>query len=110
MSNNIDGTMIIILTDAYSDQAYIPETTKTTGSATVIGNTIYGESTTDTYGGFYVSKPRVRFEVSLYSVAIGEIVWKATTFTAGNAFAGEKTLVKSLSRKVVYEYAKELGY
>ena len=101
-TNHIDGVLIATLTDYYTDQAYVPESSKTTGSATVYGNRIYGNSTTRKSGGYYINKPRVRFEVNIYTTTTGDIVWKATSFTRGNAFANQQTLLSSLADEVVY--------
>jgi hypothetical protein len=101
----IDAVMAITVLDAYTDQAYVPQTSTTSGSARVSGNTIYGQSRTTTSGGYYVSKPRVKFEISLFQVKTGVLAWKATAFTAGNAFADTNALFKSLATKVTSEYA-----
>jgi hypothetical protein len=104
MNAGIDAVISIIVVDAYTDQAYIPQTSTTTGSARAYGNTVYGQSRTTTSGGYYVSKPRVKFEVNLFETKTGILAWKATAFTAGNAFADTNTLFRSLATKVVEEY------
>lgn len=101
----IDAVMAITVLDAYTEQAYVPQTSTTSGNAWVSGNTIYGQSKTTTSGGYYVSKPRVKFEISLFQVKTGVLAWKATAFTAGNAFADTNALFKSLATKVAKEYA-----
>jgi len=101
----IDAVLAITVLDAYTEQAYVPQTSTTSGNAWVSGNTIYGQSKTTTSGGYYVSKPRVKFEISLFQVKTGVLAWKATAFTAGNAFADTNALFKSLATKVAKEYA-----
>jgi len=101
----IDAVISIIIVDSYTDQAYIPQSSTTTGSARVSGNTIYGQSRTSTSGGYYVSKPRVKFEINLFQSETGVLAWKATAFTAGNAFADTSTLFKSLAAKVTKEFS-----
>jgi hypothetical protein len=108
-SNHIDAVLIATLTNAYSDQSYIPESSTTSGSATVYGDTVYSESTTSTSGGYYVSKPRVRFDVKLFVAKSGDVAWRATTFTQGNAFANSQTLLESLSMETTRAYVKDAG-
>lgn len=105
----VDAIMSVVITDYYEDQSYVPPTTTTTGSASVYGNTVYGQSTTQTHGGYYLSHPRVRFDINLFDGNVGEVAWRATTFTAGNAFANASSLMASLSRSVVLEYARDAG-
>ena len=100
----VDAAMIITLTDASTQQVYVPQSSYTTGSANVYGNSIYSTARTNTYGGYYVSKPRVRFEVDLLYAKNGDVIWKATTYTRGNAFANVDTISESLSAQVVDNY------
>jgi hypothetical protein len=100
----IDAVISIIVVDAYSVQAYIPQISTTTGNARVYGNTVYGRSSTTTIGGYYVSEPRIKFEINVFERMNWTLAWKATAFTAGNAFADTNILFKSLATKVVEEY------
>jgi hypothetical protein len=93
----ITGVLLITLTDAYSKQVYVPASSSTQGQATLSGNTINFSSHTEEYGGYHVSKPRVRYEIRLYDVAKGSTAWLATSLTRGNAFARFDTLIGSLA-------------
>ena len=66
---------------------YIPETSSSQGDVSLYGNSLYYESYTREYGGYYVSKPRVKFEIRLFEVKSGEIAWIAISLTRDNAFA-----------------------
>lgn len=107
---NIQALLEITLTDFYTKQSYVPQSSYTTGSAHVYGNTVYGRSQTNTYGGYYISKPRVRFEANLFESNTGEIAWKATSFTAGNAFAGNEVLIDSLSSEIAARMGTEIRH
>ena len=104
LENKIDVVLILVLTDAYSQESYIPPSSSTTSTATIYGNMIYGSSQTTTSGGYYFSKPRVRFEVNAVLTSSGDVIWKATTFTRGNAFAKTGTIADSLSSEVVKKF------
>ena len=102
--NGVTAVMIISLSDSYTEQSYIPQSSNTTGSATISGNIISGQSRTTTSGGFYVSKPRLKFEIVLFIPGSDDIMWKATTFTRGNAFADEFLLLDSLAQEVISKF------
>ncbi len=99
-SNNITAIILVALTDAYSKQSYVPQSSRTN----FIGNTAY----TSTSGGYYVSKPRVKYEITLISTMSAEVVWKATTFTRGNAFAGDNELLESLAQESISKLAVDI--
>lgn len=105
--HDIDGVMTIALTDAYSEQGYVPPTTSTTGSTSITNSSIYSQSTTTTSGGYYVSKPRAEFEINLFDAGNAEVVWKATSLTRGDAFSNYKTLIRSVSDEIVRTYVDE---
>lgn len=92
----IDGVLLVTLTDAYTAQAYVPTSSSTYGQATLTGNTVNYSAHTQQYGGYYISKPRVRYEIRLYDVLTGNTAWVATSLTRGNAFARFDTLIGSL--------------
>jgi hypothetical protein len=108
-SNNITGILIVMLTNAYSVQSYIPQSSSTTSNATIQGNSITGQSRTTTSGGYYVSKPRNSFEVTLYENSTGDIVWKATTNTSGNTWANNQIMITSLAQKIAEQMNRELS-
>lgn len=99
--NMIDGVLLVTLTDAYTKQAYVPASSSTYGQATLTGNTVNYSAHTQQYGGYYISKPRVRYEMRLYDVLTGNTAWVATSLTRGNAFASFDTLIGSLADTAV---------
>ncbi len=96
-----DGALILAATGTSIATAYIPQSSTTSGSASVVGNTIYGQSTTQTYGGFNVSKPVAGFEVVLYSDRDANPVWYATAGAGGNAFHDWDDLVSATAGRTV---------
>jgi len=78
------------------------------GTSALTGNTINYLSHTQQYGGYYISKPRVRYEMRLFDVLTGNTAWVATSVTRGNAFARFDTLIGSLAETTV-EKLKEDG-
>lgn len=102
-----DGILIVSLTDAYTKEIYIPQSSETTGSGFVYGNIIDYSSRTTHTGGYYVSKPRVHYELRLIDVATGDTAWLATSLTRGNAFARFNTLMDSLARMAVQKLEED---
>lgn len=97
----IDGVLTLQPTGSGTSSTYVPQTSHTTGSATVTGNTVTGSSTTRTSGGYNVSKPWANYEAVLLSTSDGRVAWYATAASGGNAFAGWEDLIKSASNKTV---------
>ena len=93
----VDGILIVTLTDSYTKESYVPQTSTTTGSASLYGNVVNYSSRTQHSGGYYISKPRVHYEMRVLNVATGNTTWLATSLTRGNAYAGFKTLIRSLA-------------
>lgn len=96
-----DSILIISLTDAYTKETYVPQSSTTTGSASLYGNVVNYSSRTQYHGGYYISKPRVHYELRLLDVSTGNTVWLATSLTRGNAYADFNTLIDSLARTAV---------
>jgi hypothetical protein len=94
--NRIDSVLFLTLTDAYSQQVYIPGSSTTQGFGTLQGETINFFSTTYHSGGYYLSKPRLRFTMKLYDAETGKLAWIATSLTGGNVFAEFDDLINSL--------------
>lgn len=105
--NSIDGILVVALEDYWTSQTYMPRASKTEGEIRTYGNSLFYESYTQESGGFYVSKPSVKFDIRLFDVTSGEIIWMATSVTSGNAFANYGTLMESLSMSVIKELTKE---
>jgi hypothetical protein len=99
--NGIDGVLLVTLADAYTAQTYVPTSSSTYGQATLSGNTINYSAYTQQYGGYYISKPRVRYDLRLYDVSTGNTAWVASSLTRGNAFARFDTLIGSLADTAV---------
>lgn len=105
--NNIDGVLVVGLQDYWTSQVYIPESSSSKGSASLYGKSLYYQSYTQKYGGYYISKPRVRFEIRLFDSKSGQVAWLATSFTRGDAFADYNTLANSLAKEVVKKLREE---
>ncbi len=99
--NNIDALLILELSDAYSQQVYIPESYSSSSKGTVVGNQVNINTTTYKHGGYYLNKPRVFFNLKLISAKNGSTLWIGNSKTAGNAFADEDVLFDSLSESAV---------
>ncbi|GIW33620.1 hypothetical protein [Meiothermus sp.] len=97
----IDAVLTFQPTGSGTSSTYIPQRSYTTGSATVIGNTVIGSSTTQTYGGYNIRTPWANFEAVLWSTSDDKAVWYATAASEGNALAGWDGLISSASSKVV---------
>jgi len=105
--NNIQCVLIIAFSDYWTSESYIPPYSTTSGSASIIGNSIYYSQTTQTYGGYHFSKPRINFELRLYDTQTGTTAWIAKTHTKGNAYANFNTLINSLASKSVKTLSEE---
>ena len=99
--DKIDGILVAGLKDYWTSQTYVPKSSSSRGSATLYGNSLYYRSYTQEYGGYYISKPNVKFEIRLFDSRSGQVAWLATSLTKGNAFADYNTLANSLAKKVV---------
>ncbi|MGQ9848086.1 MAG: hypothetical protein ACUVQP_11395 [Bacteroidales bacterium] len=106
LKNDIDAFILISVGESGVSEVYVPQTsstTKTKGSVSVYGNTAkYEEKSTTIYqGGYTLNKPWAEFETSLYDVSNGQMVWIASSFTGGNAYANRNTIVNSYCEKTV---------
>lgn len=101
LNAGIDGVLILQPTGSGTNSHYVPPTSRTTSSARVSGNSIFGSSTTTTSGGYSVSKPWETYEASLYFVDSGDVVWYATAKASGNRYADAHDLIRSASAKAV---------
>jgi len=99
--DKIDGILVAGLKDYWTSQTYVPKSSSTRGSASLYGNSLYYRSYTQEYGGYYISKPNVKFEIRLFDSKSGQVAWLATSLTKGNAFADYNALANSLAKKVV---------
>ncbi len=106
IKNNIDAILVASLKDFWESQYALPESTVSTGSASVVGNVLTYSVQETKYGGV-VSKPRVTFECRLFDAQSGKCAWLASTLTKGNAFAGFSTLADSLAFSVAAKMWKD---
>ena len=67
-------------------------------TATVIGNTVSGRSTSTTTGGYSVDKPWAEYEAVVFDVVSGQTVWIASMKSGGNAFADWGDLARSMAK------------
>ena len=105
--NKIDGILVAGLQDYWTSQTYVPKSSSTQGTASSYGNSLYYRSYTKEYGGYYISKPNVKFEIRLFDSKSGQVAWLVTSVTRGNAFADYNTLANSLAKEVVKKLIEE---
>jgi hypothetical protein len=103
LKNNIEAVLVITLTDAFTSETYVPGSSRTDANATLMGNYIQYSSQTSQSPGYFISKPRVKFELRLFDVATGKTAWIASSFTKGNALAGFGTLMNSLANNTAFQ-------
>lgn len=112
LKNNIDAFISISVGENGVSEVYIPQTsstTKTEGDVNVYGNTArYNEKSTTMYqGGYKVNKPWAEFQTELYDVSNGRMVWIASSFTGGNAYANKNTVINSYCEETVNELLQD---
>jgi len=96
--NQIDAVLLVVLKGSSTEQVYVPQFSSSSyGQATLTGNVINYSAYTQHYGGFFITKPRVQYEMRLYDAATGNTAWVATSLTRGNAYAHFDTLIDSLA-------------
>lgn len=109
--NNIDGILIINLEGAWKSRSYIPKMYFTNGNFYTYHypyNTYgYYNKNTQVYGGYYIAKPVVKFQISLVDTKSGKTVWISSATTRGNVRAKYDTLVNSLAETTVKKLEKE---
>lgn len=105
----IDAILVVALADYWESKTYVPESSTTKGKVSVspFGNSLYYNSATSKSGGYYISKPKVKFECRLFDVKTGKVSWMASTVTSGNAFARYTTLVNSLATTTIQKLIDE---
>ena len=97
VEQSIDGVLFVSCTGTWSSSHHVSERTTTRGQVDPVTGNL--RATTKTRGGYTVTKPRASFTVELLDVESGDIVWIAYSETKGNAYAGRKTLYRSLVDK-----------
>jgi hypothetical protein len=97
---NIDGVLIVQLTDAYTKTTYQSRSQTTYNPYTGIN------TQTNTNA---INKPRREYAVNIYDSKTSETVWMSTSVTKGNAFADEGTLLKSLAYEIASTFKKDVG-
>ncbi len=96
----IDAILSVRMTDAYTTDTYVPETHTTTGYMTGFGNTATYNSYTSTYGGYTVSKPTIKFEISITDEKSGKKAFIANSTTNGSGSASLNNLLSSLAKEI----------
>ena len=104
---HVDGVLMLKPINFGVSSAYIPPTTYITGSASVYGNTVYGSSTTQTFGGYNFLKPWASFQAILYSTSNDKVAWYATADSKGNAFAKWDDLIESAAERTAKKLVKD---
>ncbi|MBE3046006.1 hypothetical protein IMZ48_26400 [Candidatus Bathyarchaeota archaeon] len=103
----VEAVLVVAAAGTGTNASWIPQTTTTQATATVAGNTVSGQATTQTYGGYAVNKPWAQFDASLYDLASGKNVWVARMSSKGNAFAGWGDLARSMAKKTAAQLVKD---
>lgn len=106
INSGADALVTIELTDSYSTQSYVPQSSTTTGNIRAYGNTAHYNQTTNTYGGYNVSKPVEKYKVTLIDGRNGQVAFVATSSTRGNAFADDEDLSNSLAVELAQQLEK----
>lgn len=106
-ATGMEAIVFLELTDAYSTQTYIPQTSTTTGTATSSGyGTANYRGTTTTSGGYNVSKPVEKYSITVVDGKTGEKEILLTGSARGNAFASSNDLSESLAETLAQELGK----
>jgi len=104
---NIDGLLVVALQGYWESHVYTPGYTKTTGAASIVGNTIVYSQKQQFNPGSIFSKPRINFESRFFDGETGKVVWRSTSLTAGNALADFSTLANSLASATIGKLIKD---
>ena len=105
--DKIDGILVVGLKDYWTSQSYVPKSSTSQGTASLYGNSLYYRSYTKEYGGYYISKPNVTFEIRLFDSKSSQVAWLTSSLTKGNGFADYNTLANSLAKEVVKKLIEE---
>jgi len=105
--DKIDGILVVGLKDYWTSQSYVPKSSSSQGTASLYGNSLYYRSYIKEYGGYYISKPNVTFEIRLFDSKSSQVAWLTSSLTKGNGFADYNTLANSLAKEVVKRLIEE---
>lgn len=97
----IDAVLTLRPIESGTSSIYVPPTLHTKGSATVIGDTVIGSSTTKIEGGYNIRLPWANYEAVLLSTSDGKVAWYATAASNGGASAMWSDLIISASSETV---------
>lgn len=106
INSGADALVTIALTDSYSTQTYVLQSSTTTGNVSAYGNIAYYSQSTNTYGGYNISKPVEKYKITLIDGNNGQVAFMATSSTRGNAFADSQDLSNSLAGELVDQLEK----
>jgi hypothetical protein len=97
----VDAVLTLQAANSGLSSVYVPQTTVSSGSATVTGNTIAGTATTQTFGGYNVTKPWAQYEAVFWAIADAKVAWYATAQADGSAYSRWDDLIKAAAKKTV---------
>ncbi len=101
---NIDTVLFVKFLDSYSSQTYVPESYSTTGhyeATPFVNKPLVYKSETTKYGGYYISKPRLVFDIELDDVTTKRKIYVSRTHTKGNAYVSFDGMINSLTKKTI---------
>jgi hypothetical protein len=108
--NNIQGILVLKISDYNADSIYIPSNSETTqGRIYSIGNSINYTSTTKTNPGYSLKTLKSSFRFDLIDAESGKIAWAAITKTkaSGWMFANDTFLISSTTSKVIKKLVED---
>jgi hypothetical protein len=120
LESKIDGCLMVYFGERGIEQVQIPvigsrtkSESQTTGNITPNFNGIdynsqtTSESKTTFIGGEIVDKPYAEFEIKLFDVFNGKMVWIANSFTGGSAYSNFNTVYSSFCNNIVNRLSED---
>lgn len=101
---NIGCYLEISIMDAKNNSAYVPQKTTTHYQSQYVNGQYISTPYTTTSGGYSVSYPTASFEITALDLQSGEVAMKATANSEGDEFSDMKTIMTSLTKKIVDEF------
>lgn len=105
----VNCIMLIKVTDSFEDEAYVPEQSKTTtyGRINETGDQFKAYSETEKSGGYYVSLPRMKVELTILDLKAHKTVWLASSFVKGSQYSSFKNLMDTIAAKAFKQLKKD---
>ncbi|HPR65236.1 MAG TPA: hypothetical protein PK014_13580 [Thermoanaerobaculia bacterium] len=91
-----DGILMLNLIDSFSEERFVEPTSTTT---LVRGKSVTFKTTQT--GGYYISLPRLKYEIKLLDADTRDVAWMATSLTEGSRHASLETMMRSLAKEAV---------